>query len=605
METSGKFRIVVAVCALITGLSATAPAKVIYVDDDAGGANDGSSWANAFTYLQKALAAAGTGDEIRVAQGLYRPDQGLPVVPPAPRARVANPRGAPYEAFQLKKGVAILGGFAGAGAEEPNDRDVERYGTILSGDLNGNDIDAWGPGNPVYESRRADNSDHVVESQNTDATAVLDGFTIQAAVQSGMHNLRGSPRVANCTFRQNSAGKLSGGALFCEGGQPSLSHCVFWDNSAAVVGGAVYASQAQLTFADCRFINNWATSLGGGICSVDSELSATGCVFEQNGAQEGGAVCHQQGTLILTDSEFEGNLAEKEGGAVSLMRQEAASMTRCTFRRNWTAAWGGAINNKGVHIVLEACTFSGNRATAGGAMYAYLSSLSDPNPRAEGTLVTHCLFTGNCASDSGGAFWIYFPRLLTDSLHLAGATFDGCTFADNWAPRAGTLAWPAGLSHLVADRVALTDCIVWDDKGSISPLPFGRTGDETSDGQEPTVAIRYSDVQGGWPGEGNIDADPCFAAPGHWVDGANPMTVVEPGYANAAWVDGDYHLKSQAGRWDPVGESWVQDEVTSPCINAGDPNSPVGDEPEPNGGRINMGTYGGTAEASKSYSDKL
>ena len=60
-------------------------------------------------------------------------------------------------------------------------------------------------------------------------------------------------------------------------------------------------------------------------------------------------------------------------------------------------------------------------------------------------------------------------------------------------------------------------------------------------------------------------------------------------------------MRSQAGRWDPVSESWVQDDVTSPCIDAGDPNSPIGHEPFPNGGIINMGAYGGTAEASKSY----
>jgi hypothetical protein len=47
--------------------------------------------------------------------------------------------------------------------------------------------------------------------------------------------------------------------------------------------------------------------------------------------------------------------------------------------------------------------------------------------------------------------------------------------------------------------------------------------------------------------------------------------------------------------------AWVKDDVTSPCIDSGDPGSPVADEPFPNGGRINMGAYGGTAEASKSY----
>ena len=115
------------------------------------------------------------------------------------------------------------------------------------------------------------------------------------------------------------------------------------------------------------------------------------------------------------------------------------------------------------------------------------------------------------------------------------------------------------------------------------------------------MTIEYSDVQSGWPGEGNIDADPCFAAAGYWVDAANPDIPAEPDDPNPAWVNGDYHLKSQTGRWDPNSESWVLDDVTSSCIDTGDPNSPVGDEPEPNGARINMGAYGGTAEASMSF----
>lgn len=91
-------------------------------------------------------------------------------------------------------------------------------------------------------------------------------------------------------------------------------------------------------------------------------------------------------------------------------------------------------------------------------------------------------------------------------------------------------------------------------------------------------SVTYSNIQGGWPGEGNIDADPLFADPSN----------------------GDYHLKSQAGRWESGSLSWVIDEVTNPCIDAGDPGTPVGLEPLPNGGIINMGAYGGTAEASKS-----
>lgn len=96
----------------------------------------------------------------------------------------------------------------------------------------------------------------------------------------------------------------------------------------------------------------------------------------------------------------------------------------------------------------------------------------------------------------------------------------------------------------------------------------------------------YSCFEGGILDKGNFYADPLF------VDAAN----------------GDYHLKSEGWRWNESGESWTWDEVTSPCIDAGDPCSPLGDEPmsisrDPNNlfglnQRINMGAYGGTPQAS-------
>ena len=112
-----------------------------------------------------------------------------------------------------------------------------------------------------------------------------------------------------------------------------------------------------------------------------------------------------------------------------------------------------------------------------------------------------------------------------------------------------------------------------------------------------TLNIRYSDIEGGlegiysgqdrtvnW-GPGNIDTDPCFVRVGDWF----------------GELKGDYHLKSQAGRWDGKEGGWTKDDVTSPCIDAGNPMSAIGNEPFPNGGIINMGAYGGTTEASKSY----
>jgi hypothetical protein len=97
-------------------------------------------------------------------------------------------------------------------------------------------------------------------------------------------------------------------------------------------------------------------------------------------------------------------------------------------------------------------------------------------------------------------------------------------------------------------------------------------------------------IRGQW-----LQADPLMRRMGYWDTNGTPDNL-----DNDFFTQGDYHLKSQAGCWNPVSERWVKDDVTSPCIDAGDPNSPVGDEPSPNGGRINMGAYGGTAEASMS-----
>ncbi|MHC4354648.1 MAG: right-handed parallel beta-helix repeat-containing protein, partial [Planctomycetota bacterium] len=90
--------------------------------------------------------------------------------------------------------------------------------------------------------------------------------------------------------------------------------------------------------------------------------------------------------------------------------------------------------------------------------------------------------------------------------------------------------------------------------------------------------VTYSNVEGGWPGLGNIDTDPCFADPN----------------------TGDYRLKSWAGRWDPNQQSWVYDVSTSLCVDAGNPGSPLVIEANhPENVRVNMGTYGGTAQASR------
>ena len=102
---------------------------------------------------------------------------------------------------------------------------------------------------------------------------------------------------------------------------------------------------------------------------------------------------------------------------------------------------------------------------------------------------------------------------------------------------------------------------------------------------------------GATPGAGDIIAEPLFAVDGYW----DPNGTEDE--ADDFWVDGDYHLKSQEGRWDPVESRWVQDDVTSPCVDAGDAVLDWTAELWPHGKRSNVGAYAGTREASMSLSD--
>ncbi|MHC4546694.1 MAG: right-handed parallel beta-helix repeat-containing protein, partial [Planctomycetota bacterium] len=414
----------------------TAP-KRIFVDVDANGANNGSSWANAYNYLQDALIEADSAlkpVEIRVAEGIYTPD-----------SNSADPNGSGdrIATFKLIDGVTLKGGYAGYGEANPNARDIELYETILSGDLDGNDVEVNDPCDLLSEPTRAENSYHVVAGDRQgwpDTTVVVDGFTITGGNSNG----------------DFPAGERTGGGMnFCSG---KIINCTITGNSAMWGGGMCYSVGEII---NCNIKRNFVSGRGGGISYSDVQ------------------------------------------------------MTNCTISENSAVQGGGGINNTAGDMMLTNCIFKGNTAREGGAIW-YIDGKFGVQ-----TLV-NCTFSGNLAEMGGGAIYL----------------------SDYSSP-------------------TLINCILW---GNSYPEIHG------------TAVVTYSDVEGGWPGLGNIDAYPCFA------DAYN----------------GDYHLKSQAGRWEPSSESWVQDYVSSPCIDAGNPGCPLGDEPVPNGNQRNMGAYGGTAEASKS-----
>ncbi|MBW8039778.1 MAG: hypothetical protein FVQ85_07240 [Planctomycetes bacterium] len=229
-------------------------------------------------------------------------------------------------------------------------------------------------------------------------------------------------------------------------------------------------------------------------------------------------------------------------GRVWFLGTEDPNCTLTGFKINRLIGGNGNGQNH-THATISYCLLTGNLIDQGTVISG-----------CDGT-ISNCVIVNNLSSGQ------VFPG----AIYGCHGLIKNCTIANNFI---------RGIRVLNGGTTTIENCIIYGNGISV-------------DGGA-TLNILYSNVEGGiysggdrtvnW-GPGNIDADPCFADP----------------------AIGDYHLKSQAGRWDPNSQNWVQDDVTSPCIDTGNPNSPIGAEPFPNGGLINMGAYGGTPEASKSY----
>jgi hypothetical protein len=278
---------------------------------------------------------------------------------------------------------------------------------------------------------------------------------------------------------------------------------------------------------------------------------------------------------------------------------------------------GGAVLCNAASPTISDCVLVGNFAYYGGAIYAHQSSSS----------LARCVFSGNTAEFSGGGLYNSESNLvLTNCLFdfNRAMQYDGggignrqstlllanCTFCGNAAARNG-----GGLSNWFESDSTLANCLLWYNTAVNGPQISMESTRYASH-----LRVLYSNVQDGltelyinekgtltW-GSGNIEANPCFLDPGHWADVDDLNIIAEPNDPNAVAVSGDYHLKSQGWRWDTQRGVWTWDDVTSRCIDAGDPDSPLGDElltiaADPNNKwgeniRINMGAYGGTEQAS-------
>ena len=213
------------------------------------------------------------------------------------------------------------------------------------------------------------------------------------------------------------------------------------------------------------------------------------------------------------------------------------------------------------------CLLSGFVITGGEGEYAGAVLCDNSSP-----VLSNCLIVGNRVGDAnsvGAAIYC------VDS----SARIVNCSVVDNHG---------SGIC-LIDSNLGLKNSIVW---GNFPSQILVASGDNPD--------VGYSNIEGSWEGRGNFNLDPLFVMPGYWSSASDSSTAVLPADPNFVWVQGDYHLKSQTGHWSSNSQTWVLDESTSPCIDAGDPVDFLGQEPAPHGGVINMGTYGGSVEGSKS-----
>ena len=341
MLTNKGTRLNIFILLMVVAIAGTAAGQTIYVDAGATGTPDGSSWANAYLSLQDALAAVAEGATILVAEGTYTPDQGGGQTP-----------GDRYATFQLISGVAIYGGFPSGGCPW-EDRDPIAYETILSGDLNADDVQVLVT-ELLSEPTRGENSYHVVTGNHTDATAIIEGFTITAGNANGlypiywgggMYNNNGSPTVTNCAFRGNSASEFGGG-MFNRYSISILTNCTFSANSASTLGGGMKNEYGSPTVTNCAFRGNCAR-FGGGMELYSDEARLTNCTFSGNSASEAGGGLYinnnnNASPTVMTNCTFSGNSASAYGGGMFIRNNSSPVLTNCSFARN-SANYGNGL----------------------------------------------------------------------------------------------------------------------------------------------------------------------------------------------------------------------------------------------------------------------
>ena len=303
---------------------------------------------------------------------------------------------------------------------------------------------------------------------------------------------------------------------------------------------------------------------GGGIGLEGNNVTIQNNIIRNNQSGRGAAIGGTSGNpdnFLIANNCIENNTGygDHAGGMII---SGTGTITRNIFDGNVAAksydyGWGGAIlifNYDTTKVItLSHNVWCNNYAPdRGGAVFV---------DEAAKVQMENELFYNNTTKKSGStiyvdADWEYNPSVLY---------MNNCTVSGNSSDE------PGGAALFVQASIAhVENCIFWNNGNDFELETEGKTFAK--------LTVDYTLTQQGFTGTGNISSDPLFA------DASN----------------GDFHLQSTNGRFDPSTGQFINDGANSPAIDAGNPSSDYSKEPAPNGGRVNLGCYGNTAEASKS-----
>lgn len=446
----------------------------IYVNINASGSNNGTSWINAFQQLQAAIDAANVGDSIWVAAGTYYPTLAFD----ADNSGSAIDR---EKTFYIDKNIILHGQFQGT--ETLLSQRNKAHQTILSGDL----------GVPQDTSDNAFHIIYIDGATNNGAitnNTVLDGFIIEQGQATGsnfpnnsgagiFNNGQGignecSPSFKNLTLKQNIAA-YQGGAIYNSGSTSSTTNLLMdeltFDFNTAQYGAVSYNHSDNGTFnvllTNSTCTNN-SNSMNGAVFHTNANNGIANLIISdthfENNIANSGAICYNHidngGAVFISFSNntAKGNLVQLDGGIMSTNNNNQGTYTLIAENNkfyNNLAAGNGAIsytnnsNSSSVNIDINNNLFEENTANnAGGVFYNKMNDNSILDFKVDSNK-----FTTNIANQSGGVLYNELTANSTMNLDFINNTVEGCGSVNGGVIY--NTATTSNISHLFENNLAI------------------------------------------------------------------------------------------------------------------------------------------------------